>query len=162
VAFPMIAIFVKTPGLSPVKTRLAAAIGEKRALEFYRLAIEAVREVVSASGLQACWAVAEETADWTGFPVIFQGEGALGTIMSTVRSFAIIPEFCSSVRIRRSSPSTFSRRHPEMNRLPSADVLTAAFISSAEARASPASFGKAFLTALPTPRRPWSQLLAKM
>ncbi len=41
-----IAIFVKTPGLSPVKTRLAATIGEEKAKEFYLLSLKAVEKTV--------------------------------------------------------------------------------------------------------------------
>ncbi len=39
-----IAIFVKTPSLSPVKTRLAATIGEEKAIEFYLMSLRAVEE----------------------------------------------------------------------------------------------------------------------
>jgi glycosyltransferase A (GT-A) superfamily protein (DUF2064 family) len=44
-----LAIFVKTPGLSPVKTRLAEGIGQARAEAFYRLAVDAVAEVALAT-----------------------------------------------------------------------------------------------------------------
>jgi len=58
-----IAIFVKTPGLSPIKTRLAAHVGIERALEIYRASIDCVRASVdlacSRVELSAYWAVAE-------------------------------------------------------------------------------------------------------
>jgi len=57
-----IAVFVKTPGLSPVKTRLAEGIGENRALEFYDLALECVMKLGEAVDAASYWAVAEEEA----------------------------------------------------------------------------------------------------
>lgn len=89
-----VAIWVKTPGLSPVKTRLAATVGIKAAEEFYRLSAQAVgavvRQAVRASPelLTPYWAVAEEAAlnhpFWRGFPTVYQGEGGLGTRLSHV------------------------------------------------------------------------------
>ncbi len=82
-----LAIFVKTPGLSPLKTRLAAGIGPERAAAFYRLAVQAVADVVGeVDGLVPYWAVAEDRVEpiWSGFPVIFQGEGGLGARLDHV------------------------------------------------------------------------------
>lgn len=85
-----LAIFVKTPGYSPLKTRLAATVGEAAALVFYRLASAAVAAVARAGQplVTPCWAVAEADADahaaWPDFPVIWQGEGDLGTRMHHV------------------------------------------------------------------------------
>jgi hypothetical protein len=88
-----LAILVKTPGLSPVKTRLGADIGTAAAETFHRLAATAVAEVVAdacihAPGLQACWAVAEREAIeaplWQRFPRMPQGEGDLGARMRLV------------------------------------------------------------------------------
>ncbi|MGH8110394.1 MAG: TIGR04282 family arsenosugar biosynthesis glycosyltransferase [Rhodanobacteraceae bacterium] len=79
-----LAIFVKTPGHSPVKTRLAAAIGPRAAIEFHGLAARAVEEVAGATldVLQAYWAVAEYAAlddpRWRDLPAVWQGEGSLG------------------------------------------------------------------------------------
>lgn len=91
-----LAIFVKTPGLSPIKTRLAASIGARAATEFHCLAARAVAEVAGDVGdvLQPCWAVAERTALndplWWGLPTLWQGEGSLGgrlhRIYSTLRA----------------------------------------------------------------------------
>lgn len=76
-----IAIFVKTPRLSPVKTRLAARIGEEDALAFYQMSVNAVEASVSRSGATGYWAVAEADGvdDWTGFEAMFTGAGCLGT-----------------------------------------------------------------------------------
>jgi rSAM/selenodomain-associated transferase 1 len=89
-----IAIWVKTPGLSPVKTRLAATIGHEAAEEFYRLSAQAVAAVVrhavgaSPELLTPYWAVAEDAAlrhpAWRDFPTIPQGEGNLGARLSHV------------------------------------------------------------------------------
>jgi hypothetical protein len=85
-----LAIFVKTPGHSPLKTRLAAGIGRESAERFHRLAAEAVAAVARAAqatlpGLAAAWAVAEDSALddalWSGLPRIAQGAGDLGARM---------------------------------------------------------------------------------
>jgi len=79
-----LAIFVKTPGHSPVKTRLAAGIGQRRAEQFHRLAAAAVAAVARAAmpGVRPCWAVAEREAlhdpMWNALPTLWQGEGTLG------------------------------------------------------------------------------------
>ena len=83
------AIFVKTPGLSPVKTRLAAGIGVDAAESWHRLAAAAVASVVgSVRGLAGYWAVAEAAhavADaWPGLPLLEQGGGELGERMGRV------------------------------------------------------------------------------
>lgn len=77
-----IAIFVKTPSLSPVKTRLAAGIGKEKALEFYQLSLSAVQETVRSADVSAYWAVAEEDGLsnplWHKFTALWTGEGGLG------------------------------------------------------------------------------------
>lgn len=87
-----VAIFVKTPGRSPVKSRLAAERGRQWTEDWYRLAAAAVAAVASEAGRRAgataYWAVAEPAAitagDWTGLPTIAQGEGGLGERMARV------------------------------------------------------------------------------
>lgn len=87
-----LAIFVKTPGLSGVKTRLAVGIGADRAAEFYRLAVESVRAVARNAGFHLrvtpYWAVAEEAGmnhpTWSDLDRIGQGEGGLGTRLHAV------------------------------------------------------------------------------
>ena len=77
-----IAIFVKTPSLSPVKTRLAAGIGDEAAREFYALSLQAVKETVKTMEANFYWAVAEENGLtdplWLGFAALHTGEGNLG------------------------------------------------------------------------------------
>lgn len=90
-----LAVFVKTPGVSKVKTRLAKSIGQEAAETFYKYCIEATASYVRAvktnsPQIQVYWAVAEEVsldaAIWKEFPVIYQGEGELGRRMSRVYS----------------------------------------------------------------------------
>ncbi|WP_298869036.1 DUF2064 domain-containing protein [uncultured Gimesia sp.] len=87
-----IAIFVKTPGYSPLKTRLAQSIGQIQAEQFHQLsakAVEAVVRVVSEQKpVSPFWAVAEEAALtdplWKRFPTISQGTGDLGSRLSHI------------------------------------------------------------------------------
>lgn len=87
-----LAIFVKTPGLSPVKTRLAVKLGASVAEAFHLKAAQAVREVVQCAGrrqaLQGYFAIAEQSAlthpHWRDLPCLWQGDGGLGERMAHV------------------------------------------------------------------------------
>ncbi|WP_339733437.1 TIGR04282 family arsenosugar biosynthesis glycosyltransferase [uncultured Gimesia sp.] len=87
-----IVIFVKTPGYSPLKTRLAQTIGQAQAEQFHRLSASAVaavvQSVVQQKQVTPYWAVAEEAALedplWNQFETIFQGTGDLGTRLAHV------------------------------------------------------------------------------
>jgi uncharacterized protein len=85
-----IAIFVKTPGLSPVKTRLAERVGTTQAVDLYRLCAAAVQAVAEAADIgPVYWALAETSpqaiAQWQGRTgLIEQGGGDLGKRMSRV------------------------------------------------------------------------------
>jgi uncharacterized protein len=85
-----LAIFVKTPGFSPVKTRLAATLGTDTATRFYQLAAAATAEVVhhTKPDLSPYWAVAESepaaAKAWSGFPRLWQGNGDLGERLHAV------------------------------------------------------------------------------
>ncbi len=85
-----VAIFVKTPGLSPVKTRLAHGIGSAHATEFHCRAAAAVGAVARAAAPDVAphWAVAEQDAlahpAWSAFPTLWQGDGDLGTRLDHV------------------------------------------------------------------------------
>jgi len=87
---PAVAIFVKTPGLSPVKTRLGERIGRALAEGWHARAAACVAEQARASGLDAYWAVAEADAldhpMWRDLPRIGQGSGGLGQRMHKVHS----------------------------------------------------------------------------
>ncbi|MCB0341605.1 MAG: glycosyltransferase [Pseudobdellovibrionaceae bacterium] len=82
-----VAIFVKTPGLSDIKTRLAKGIGAQKAAEFYlqsvaTTAMKVKKFAESQPDVFPFWAVAEESGCdhplWKEFPTIYQGMGGLG------------------------------------------------------------------------------------
>ncbi|MGE3263528.1 MAG: DUF2064 domain-containing protein [Bacteriovoracia bacterium] len=88
-----LAIFVKTPGLSPIKTRLADSIGPEISEKFYKASVRATAACASEvqrqyGNLQVYWAVAESdglaSPMWAEFPKIYQGEGSLGLRLSNV------------------------------------------------------------------------------
>jgi len=87
-----IAIFVKTPGLSPVKTRLAVALGQEAAEAFHlassRSVASVTQELSQQSGIQSYYAVAEQPAlnhnYWADQPCVWQGEGGLGERMAHI------------------------------------------------------------------------------
>lgn len=104
-----LALFVKTPGLSPIKTRLAAGIGAEAALRFHGLAAAATAEIVSACGsvLAPYWAVAEDnpvTRDyWSGFPQVWQGTGTLGERLHRIHA-ELQKRHCSVLMIGADTP----------------------------------------------------------
>lgn len=83
-----IAVFCKTPGLSSVKTRLGAEIGEADAEEFYRLSVLAIDEILTQVAdnpeqkVDIYWAVGEyeglNDPIWKSHKRIWTGEGGLG------------------------------------------------------------------------------------
>lgn len=89
---PALALFVKTPGLSPVKTRLAGTLGVVQATQFHRLAATATMAVVRRCQpeLVPYWAIAEAGATaglaWPELAQIRQGEGSLGARLHRVHA----------------------------------------------------------------------------
>ena len=91
-----VAVFVKTPSLSSVKTRLAKSIGEAAALSVYRHSLTAMRAVMttiqkeSGGAVQPFWAVAEADGarrrEWRDFPAMHTGEGNLGERLHNIYS----------------------------------------------------------------------------
>lgn len=83
-----IAIFVKTPGLSPVKTRLAESLGAQRAEALYRQCALTVAEAAGQASKHVYWAIAEPTgraaAQWPELAHLEQGAGGLGRRMHHV------------------------------------------------------------------------------
>lgn len=85
-----IVVFAKTLGLSPVKTRLGADIGTEAAQTFYKLSVQALKEVLNMAkaeiqppnSLEIYWALAEESGpqhiDWKGCKALWTGDGDLG------------------------------------------------------------------------------------
>lgn len=90
-----IAIFVKTPGYSAIKTRLAEKIGKEKAEEFFKLSLLAIEEVVlqlikkSEGKVIAYWAISEPNASesdyWSGLPSLTQGNGNLGERLFSIQ-----------------------------------------------------------------------------
>ena len=87
-----IGIFVKTPSLSPVKTRLWPGLGRPCSEALYLFSAAAVASVAEAAqrgaNLQPYWAVAEAAAmhsdAWIDLPHLSQGAGSLGERMAQV------------------------------------------------------------------------------
>lgn len=87
-----IAIFVKTPSLSPVKTRLWPGLGRQCSEALYLISAEAVASVATVAqqhaNVQPYWAVAEAAAmhsdAWIDLPHLSQGTGSLGERMAQV------------------------------------------------------------------------------
>lgn len=87
-----IAVFVKTPGLSPVKTRLAAKLGRESAEAFHLASAQSVSAVVQElsilTDIQSYYAVAEQSAlnnnYWQDLPCLWQGDGGLGERMAHI------------------------------------------------------------------------------
>lgn len=89
--------FVRTPGLGPCKTRLAAGWGEARTAEFYRFCLGCIAELMKASagsGWEAEWAVAEkdglDAPAWSGFRTVWQGDGGLGSRMARILNASLL------------------------------------------------------------------------
>lgn len=87
-----IAVFVKTHGLSPVKTRLAATLGKQTAEAFHLASSQSVAAVAQSLSQQtdmtAYYAVAEKSAlnhrYWQDLPCLWQGENGLGERMAHI------------------------------------------------------------------------------
>ncbi len=92
-----IAVFVKTPDISPIKTRLAKGIGKANALEFYHRSIKAVQEtliefksLLHKDGIECSlyWCLAKKGGEeyWDNFELIYQPEGGLGDRLGQIYS----------------------------------------------------------------------------
>jgi len=89
-----IACFVKTPGLSPIKTRLASSIGNQNALKVYGLMLAGLRGTFETllkldPNATAYWAVAEDDINesfWCDFPCLKQDGGDLGDRLHSIYS----------------------------------------------------------------------------
>jgi glycosyltransferase A (GT-A) superfamily protein (DUF2064 family) len=88
-----IAIFVKTPGLSSIKTRLAKDIGTEKAAKFYQLAVQASKSLAKNIQIKEFqtnfyWAIAEVDGVgnqlWSDELTVFQESGGLGERLNHV------------------------------------------------------------------------------
>ena len=112
-----LAIFAKTPGLTPAKTRLAGGIGRSPGIgtdaaeAFYRLSLDCVEAVAKRCAaehpVEPVWAVAEEAGltdpRWSAFRTVPQGTGGLGDRLHAVSS-ALLAEFPAVLLIGTDSP----------------------------------------------------------
>lgn len=85
-----VAVFAKTPGVTPAKTRLAKSIGTELAEQFYLHCLEATGMLFWTNDYDMYWAINEDSQlnnpFWTGKPKICQGDGDLGEKMARVYS----------------------------------------------------------------------------
>lgn len=104
-----LAIFVKTPGYSPLKTRLAAVTGKDFAEDWHQRAAHCIAAVVKDCALiTPYWAIAEDAAHrdgrWTGFAGLVQGEGSLGERMARVHGH-LLTQHRGAILIGADSPA---------------------------------------------------------
>ncbi|MGE3535701.1 MAG: TIGR04282 family arsenosugar biosynthesis glycosyltransferase [Parachlamydiales bacterium] len=111
-----IASFVKTPGLSPVKTRLAQSLGQGAAERFHFLSAKCLeRAIADAQGemnsIAPFWAVAELDglghSAWENFNRIYQGKGTLGERLARVYE-ELFREFENVILVGADSPQLTS------------------------------------------------------
>ncbi len=110
-----IAVFAKTPGISKVKTRLAADIGEDLAEDIYRQSVQATATVLKAmNDTHVIWALAEAESEtqksfWSRypFPAFWTGPGNLGHRLHAVYS-SLIPSNEKVLLIGTDSPQIAS------------------------------------------------------
>ena len=118
-----LAVFAKTPGRTPAKTRLAATVGTEAAEAFYErslAATAAVADTAAATGpVAVIWAVAEPEAlgdpIWAGRRTVGQGTGGLGDRLHTVSfrgCWTSSPRSCWSGAIPRTTRPTDSSARP--------------------------------------------------
>ena len=113
-----LAIFAKTVGLSPIKTRLAQSLGQSQAETFYQYSQQEICKTAQASQamsrqqIQLYITVAEaegvQHEYWRayqqqGFEIIWTGEGGLGERLSRVYSH-LKPSYSSVIVIGTDSP----------------------------------------------------------
>lgn len=135
-----IAIFAKTIGLSPVKTRLAKDIGSYQAEKFYSLSVNVIEELLiklkkqSNNQIIPYWALAEESgvlnSRWKEFDVIWTGEGGLGMRMFNV-SKELLKKHDKVIMIGTDSPQfeaeTILRAIDKLSRNPHDSIIGPAF-----------------------------------
>ena len=99
-----IGVFVKTPELSAVKTRLAADIGKTAALAVYEkmlLKTATMMRQVEVDGGAAYWAVGEADGvshlRWRAFPAMWTGDGGLGKRLHRIYSMLQKKHECAAV-----------------------------------------------------------------
>ena len=146
-----IAVFAKTPGLSAVKTRLAAQIGVDKARAIYESSLVAtaavLRAAADADGWRIFFALAEadgvgdrfwRAADFAGFRFMASGAGGLGERLDFV-SRALLAEGESAVLIGADSPNRAVDFCVDARPRESARPRTAFYLSISGARSNTAA-----------------------
>ena len=119
-----VAAFVKTPGLSPIKTRLANQIGQVSAEAFYRLSVDCIKTTLITTSelsreIDPIWAVAENEGRthelWKDFPTLSQGEGGLASRLANIYS-TLRDQYERVIFIGADSPLLSTRTLIEANR----------------------------------------------
>ena len=116
-----IVVFAKTPGLSPVKTRLAADIGDQNAEAFYRRSLKGLKAVLddlqkdiekklleqSFYNIEIYWALAEKEgksqALWSDHQTLWTGDGDLGARLNRV-TIQLFEHFDQVIMLGTDSP----------------------------------------------------------
>lgn len=114
-----IAIFVKTSGLSPMKTRLSRTIGLKEAENFQRQALSEISKTLGGlKNVSVYWAISEADAyyfeQWRGFSRILQTDGNLGDKIHHVYS-QLISQFSRVILIGSDAPQIRKTHFEEAN-----------------------------------------------
>lgn len=108
-----VAVFVKTPGIAPVKTRLAKTIGDSAAESFFMQCIQTIEKTleevkkISAGNIEPIWAVGEKEGTsnvlWKKFNTLYTGDGSLGERQHTIYS-SLIQDYDSVILLGADSP----------------------------------------------------------
>ena len=108
-----LAMFVKTPGLSPVKTRLAQSIGRKEADEFFILCVKVFEQfaqgvsAASEGNIHSFWAIGEQEGlddkIWKKLPGIYTGSGGMGNRLYHVYS-TLLKDYEAVILVGADSP----------------------------------------------------------
>jgi len=114
-----IAVFVKTSGLSPMKTRLSRTIGLKDAEVFQQLALSEISKTLGGlKNVSVYWAISEADAyyfeQWRGFSKMLQTDGDLGDKIHHVYS-QLISQFSRVILIGSDAPQISKTHFEEAN-----------------------------------------------
>jgi rSAM/selenodomain-associated transferase 1 len=109
-----LAIFVKTPSLTPVKTRLAKTIGKKKAETFYELSIKSITKTLKDNpSIKPYYAIAEEQAlthdMWSAFKTLHASGQCLGEVMQ--KTYNTLLESYDAVILIGSDSPQISNKH---------------------------------------------------
>lgn len=138
-----VAVFAKTPGLTPLKTRLAKDVGQQKAKEIFVLCVDEVQKslqefIAQNPDWDVVWAVAEEVAPenefWQKrpFKTLWTGDGSLGTRQANIYE---------DLRAEYESVMLIGTDCPQL----SSDILQEASVSQSKATFGPATDGGYYL-----------------